>query len=337
MQLYAWEDKQKLGTTLQQFLLFLNSPERVRLGHGHYLVGGFKAATAEAYPGADNLSGWWYNRNLRIFANVLQLVRDADERVLLIIGAGHLPILHHAATTSPEVTLVDVADVLGKRRVGLTPGRSFANGVFVSDADPAMKVRIAPGFEYLGQDHFLLGDRETHAVERHHWVRTSKDRVTAMITFQFEQIRPGVPGQYEFSIPPAKFIAGGNYRFTPDRVLLGEHRFVHNTWAFDTRRSAADNPGKESAHTLQLLQRHGYEIDDGLIMSRYVTEVGDERRRELILFYTEPLAAHGHSLADFPDDSPPSDRYDELSRKLIARGSESFEVLPPRNKVSGTD
>lgn len=91
----------------------MNSPGRLALGHGHYLVGAFKAGDGTEYPGADHLSAWWYNRNLRIFANLLQLAREPEDRVLFIVGAGHVPIIHHAAQSAPDVELIEVADVLG--------------------------------------------------------------------------------------------------------------------------------------------------------------------------------------------------------------------------------
>jgi hypothetical protein len=119
--LYEWEDREKTRATLADYLLYLNSPERVALGHGHYLVGAFKAGDGRAYPGADHLSGWWYNRNLRIFANLLQLARERDDRVLFIVGAGHLPILAHAARSAPDIELVDLADVLGADSDGAAP------------------------------------------------------------------------------------------------------------------------------------------------------------------------------------------------------------------------
>ena len=110
--LYEWEDKRKTQVSLRDTLIYANSPERLAIGHGHYLVGGFKTSDGEEYPGADHLSGWWYNRNLRIFANVSQSARKEDDRVLLIIGAGHVPILRHAAQSAPDVELVEVSDVL---------------------------------------------------------------------------------------------------------------------------------------------------------------------------------------------------------------------------------
>lgn len=56
----------------------------------------------------------WYNRNLRIFANLLRIIEREDERILLVIGSGHLGILRHAVETSPEYQLVEVEGYLGE-------------------------------------------------------------------------------------------------------------------------------------------------------------------------------------------------------------------------------
>ena len=189
-----------------------------------------------------------------------------------------------------------------------------------------MSVRIASEFEYLGPESFLLG--ETHEAERHHFVKRDGDEVTALLVFQFERILDGVPGQYEFNIPPEEHIAGSNYRFALQPVRLGSHDYVHNTWAFNTRESARKNPGKESHRTLRLLDRHGYRVDDGLIMARYVRAVGDDQRREVIIFYMEPLRRNGHDISDFPDGGPAIKSFDRLSSVIVARAEAAFEVLP---------
>lgn len=209
-----------------------------------------------------------------------------------------------------------------------TPGaiRTFDDGVFVSREDPAMRVTIDPDFEYLGPDRFMLG--ETHSVERHHFVKREANNVTALIVFQFEGIVDGVPGKYEFNIPPEKFIAGSNYRFSAEPVRLGSHDYVHNTWAFDTRKSAREEPGKESDRMLQLLDKQGYIIDDGLIMARYVRAVGAEQSKEIIVFYMETLSSNGFDLSQFPDDGPVSTVYDRLSADVVARSRKAFQVLP---------
>jgi hypothetical protein len=111
--LYEFDDELKTQLPLRNFFLYLNSPERLRLGHGHYLVGSFALGAGDKYFGADTLAGYWYDRNLRIFANVLKLAESPRDRIVVIIGAGHVPILRHLAQSAPQVRLVEVRDVLG--------------------------------------------------------------------------------------------------------------------------------------------------------------------------------------------------------------------------------
>ena len=110
--LYEDEDELKTTVSLLEYYRYINSAERLRIGHGHYLTGIFHAARDGDYFGPDNLSGWWYDRNLRIFDNIYKVIDSPNDRVLVLIGAGHVPILMHAAQSSPEVEWVDVRSVL---------------------------------------------------------------------------------------------------------------------------------------------------------------------------------------------------------------------------------
>lgn len=109
--LYERDDAAKMERTLTEHLLYLNDPERLRVGHGHYLIGSMGVGDGTEYPGADGMI-WWFSRNLRIFANLLRISEPGD-RVLLLIGAGHVPIIRHSVDASPDFRLVEVADVLG--------------------------------------------------------------------------------------------------------------------------------------------------------------------------------------------------------------------------------
>ena len=102
----------------------------------------------------------------------------------------------------------------------------------------------------------------------------------------------------------------------------------------DLRRAVRDAPGDpvaEAALRAQIARAEG--IDQGLelppelIMSRFVRAVGEDARRELILFYMEPLALHGHTLADFPDGGAPSEAYDRLSAEVTTRSLAIFRAL----------
>lgn len=108
--LYTHEDSLKTVRTLREVLRYMNSPERVRVGHGSYEVGWFKVEDASTYLGAD-LRAAWYDRNLRIYRNLLRLSAP-DQRILLVIGAGHLPILRFLAGSSPQLRLVEADKIL---------------------------------------------------------------------------------------------------------------------------------------------------------------------------------------------------------------------------------
>lgn len=114
-ELYQFEDSLKMVTPMEEYLIYLNSPERVNTGHGQYLVDSFKFGIGrdDDYFGAD-MKTRWYNRNLRILQNIYRLIESPDDRVLIIIGSGHLPILKHAIQRSPELEWVEVSSYLHK-------------------------------------------------------------------------------------------------------------------------------------------------------------------------------------------------------------------------------
>jgi hypothetical protein len=108
---YSESDKQIPELSLWQILREANLEENIVKRHGHYLVDRFKIGLGDEYPGVDQTTGW-YNRNLRIFANLQRLTTSPDERIILIIGSGHLSILRHTVMASPEYQLAEVHDYL---------------------------------------------------------------------------------------------------------------------------------------------------------------------------------------------------------------------------------
>ena len=205
------------------------------------------------------------------------------------------------------------------------PVRTFNDGQFVSPADPALEVRIAPEFDYLGSDSFTLKDRA--AVERHIWVKAPDGEVEALIIFQFEGLIDGIEGAYSFGIPE-----GGtqlhNYNMDPERARVGALDFVHSTWAFDNLASARDAPEAESARTVRLMAENGLKLPGELMMSRYVTEIGQEKRKELILFYMEPLAFTGRQLSELADSDEGRAMYAGWAAALTDRGLRAFRMAP---------
>jgi opacity protein-like surface antigen len=57
------------------------------------------------YVGADVATDW-YKRNIRIYANILRLIDSPQDRVLVLIGGGHRPLLRQFFLQSPGYEFV---------------------------------------------------------------------------------------------------------------------------------------------------------------------------------------------------------------------------------------
>lgn len=91
----------------------LNCEEHLKKDLGNYLVSIFKYQTVDnAFYGVDFTTGWWFNRNLRIFRNIQKIPSNPGDRILVIYGSGHMNILNLLFDASPEYELVNTSDFL---------------------------------------------------------------------------------------------------------------------------------------------------------------------------------------------------------------------------------
>ena len=90
-----------------------NDEENIKKDLGNYLISVFKYETEDNPQfGVDFTSGWWFNRNLRIFRNIQRINPTPEDRILVIFGSGHLNILNPLFDASPEFMLVPAKDYL---------------------------------------------------------------------------------------------------------------------------------------------------------------------------------------------------------------------------------
>lgn len=101
---YAYEDKLPAKTNLLTYFKHINSRESHNLGYGAYLIGDFKL---DNQRGADILSIWWYNRNLRIFRKLQEITQSDKDRILVIFGNGHASVLRQLLESSPEYQFIE--------------------------------------------------------------------------------------------------------------------------------------------------------------------------------------------------------------------------------------
>lgn len=94
-------------------LIQKNDPNNIKSDLGTYLLGIFKYETNDnEYFGPDFVTGWWFNRNLRIFRNIQKINAKPTDRILVIFGAGHMNLLNTFFDVSPEYRLLKANDYL---------------------------------------------------------------------------------------------------------------------------------------------------------------------------------------------------------------------------------
>lgn len=104
MEWYDDDDVYTLNHTLLETFKNSNSIKNIQRSHGAYLVGDFKT---DDYDGADAITLYWYSRNLRIFREIQKINASGEDRILVLFGGGHVPILREQFIASPEFDLVD--------------------------------------------------------------------------------------------------------------------------------------------------------------------------------------------------------------------------------------
>ena len=77
------------------------------------MVGIFKYETAQNKQfGPDFVTGWWFNRNLRIFRNIQRIDASKNDRIFVLYGTGHMNLLNIFFEASPEYKLLNINDYL---------------------------------------------------------------------------------------------------------------------------------------------------------------------------------------------------------------------------------
>jgi hypothetical protein len=129
-------ERHRLERPLAEHFALLNLPGMLSLTNAEYL--GQKLALGDdgTYPGADGFVSQWSNRHLRLYANLLRLRRDADERILFLVGAAHAAMLRHLVDDSLHLQSVSPVPFLLPE--GCAPADGPAGG-------PAPAATAAPG------------------------------------------------------------------------------------------------------------------------------------------------------------------------------------------------
>ena len=84
----TWIESEKYAPIIDMYIQS-NEPAGLRKSRQFYLRIA-RIGLDNQYPGANWLAHDWYARNLKIFVNLTRITESADDRIILIIGDGHV-------------------------------------------------------------------------------------------------------------------------------------------------------------------------------------------------------------------------------------------------------
>lgn len=99
--LLADDDSLLRALTVGEYLRWMNEEEALRKNHFLMFQHNLGAGEGSNYGGPELLATW-YRRNLYITHNMLRSVEPGDERVLLLMGTGHVRALRHILDEAPH-------------------------------------------------------------------------------------------------------------------------------------------------------------------------------------------------------------------------------------------
>ncbi|WP_227132789.1 DUF5694 domain-containing protein [Halorubellus salinus] len=99
-ELQASLDERLAESTVTGYLRYLNEEAALHANDGMFdeFV---RFGDGENYAGPDQLAKW-YRRNLRMVHNVWKGIESGDDRVLFVVGSGHVHVLRHLLAETPQ-------------------------------------------------------------------------------------------------------------------------------------------------------------------------------------------------------------------------------------------
>lgn len=102
-------NRQQRENSIGEILGQMNDPAKLAEDHGVYMRFA-RVGAGDGFAGAELVSEW-YERNIHIFSNIQRIAAPGD-RVIVIIGGGHAPILRELIGYDPELRLVEAVSYL---------------------------------------------------------------------------------------------------------------------------------------------------------------------------------------------------------------------------------
>ena len=211
-----------------------------------------------------------------------------------------------------------------KKEVDLTE-RQVIDNVIISEDTPSIKIKVDDEFAFVGKFDFeIIASSEEYPEDLIGKPIASGERLVFLKSDQEQSVEKLFIVQFEGFLPENDLIY--NYDFSKAESI-GSNKYRHNTWIYDARSMAEQNPSNEGAKTIKFIEDKGFTLQDYFMMSRFVGLASEDRKNEIIIFYQEMLTkTTGLTLDEYEQSTTQADR-ETIINSLVERSRNSFEII----------
>ena len=192
------------------------------------------------------------------------------------------------------------------------PERRVERNAIISVRDPAVRIQLPPSATYVGADRWTLygiADCELHAFVH----ADPQKKVQQLYWVQFEGYLPTRPELHH------------TYD-SPRHTQINGLDFYVDTWVQSS--SAPTKPGSDTEHIHHLLASNGYTLPHDMMSVRLVHLLDKQKRKELMIIYSEDLAPTGLTASALSENGRAHDQWPETESGLIERAKKAIAIDP---------
>jgi hypothetical protein len=190
------------------------------------------------------------------------------------------------------------------------PEREVQRNVIISAHNPKARIRLPEPVQYVGADRWVLYDIAD--CEVHVFVEADERKnVQRLYWVQFESYvpsRPELAHTYD----------------SPRHAQIGDWDFYVDTWV--RAHAERTRPGSDREHIEALLRSKGYKMPAGTMDVRLVHLLDQQKRKELMIIYSEDLAATGFNAAELQEKGKAHAQWPNIEERLIERAKSKISL-----------
>jgi len=189
------------------------------------------------------------------------------------------------------------------------------NNILISDHDPKVRIELPKSVWYVGVDRFILQDIAD--CELYAFVEVDDQKnVQRLYWIQFEDYLPSKPDLH-------------HHYDSPRRMTISGFRFYVDTWVKRTNENITT--GSDEDHIMALILSRGYKMPAGMMSVRLVHLLDEQKRKELMIIYSESLKPTGFEAADLKKGGKAENLWLTLEDDLLLRARQEIKIEPTNN------